>query len=273
MTDLALTHIGGPTVLLELGGWRILVDPTFDPPGRRYRFALGTSSTKVAGPALTAAAVAPVDAVLLSHDHHADNLDAAGRELLRSVPVAVTTRAGAARLGGAARGLAAWEGTRLVGEGRATIDVTATPCRHGPRFSRWVVGDVIGFALTSDVLPAGAVWISGDTVLYDGVRQVAERMDVDIALVHLGEVRFALTGPVRYSMRAADAVDLCRLVQPRLAVPVHFDGWSHFSEGRAAIEAELARAEPDDRARFAFLAPGVRTPTDELLRLPARPDG
>ncbi len=66
-----LTHIGGPTVLIEVGGWRLLTDPTFDPPGGRYRFGWGTGSQKVAGPAIAASEIGPVDAVLLSHDHHA----------------------------------------------------------------------------------------------------------------------------------------------------------------------------------------------------------
>ena len=39
--DVRITHIGGPTVLIEVGGWRILTDPTFDPPGRRYPSAGG----------------------------------------------------------------------------------------------------------------------------------------------------------------------------------------------------------------------------------------
>lgn len=271
MTGLALTHVGGPTLLVEVGGWRILVDPTFDLPGRRYRFALGTSSTKLVGPAVAAAELAPIDAVLLTHDHHADNLDVTGRELLRTVPVVVTTAAGARRLGGVAQGLRAWGRTRLAGEGRATIEVTATPCRHGPRGSRWIVGDVVGFALTSEALPDGAVWISGDTVLFDGVRQVGERVDVDVAVLHLGEVRFGLTGPLRYSMKAADAVALCRSVRPRLAVPVHYEGWSHFHEGRSAIESELARTDPRHRPPFAFLVPGARTSLDELLPLRSQP--
>ena len=39
------------------------------------------------------------------------------------------------------------------------------------------------------------LWISGDTVLYDGVREVAERVRVDTAVLHLGGVRFPVTGP------------------------------------------------------------------------------
>jgi L-ascorbate metabolism protein UlaG (beta-lactamase superfamily) len=62
-----VTHIGGPTVLIEVGSRRLLTDPTFDAPGRRYAFGWGTSSRKLAGPAIAAADVGPIDAVLLSH--------------------------------------------------------------------------------------------------------------------------------------------------------------------------------------------------------------
>ena len=82
MTDLRVTHIGGPTALIEFDGWRLLTDPTFDSPGRRYTFGWGSASRKAAGPAIAAADIGPIDAVLLSHDHHADNLDDAGRALL-----------------------------------------------------------------------------------------------------------------------------------------------------------------------------------------------
>lgn len=55
MTETRITHIGGPTTLIEAGGWRLLTDPTFDPPGNRYAFGWGTSSRKTAGPALSTA--------------------------------------------------------------------------------------------------------------------------------------------------------------------------------------------------------------------------
>jgi L-ascorbate metabolism protein UlaG (beta-lactamase superfamily) len=77
--EVHLTHIGGPTVLIEVRDWRLLTDPTFDPPGGSYRFGWGTGSRKLTGPALPAADLGPIDAVPLSHDHHEDNLDPAGR--------------------------------------------------------------------------------------------------------------------------------------------------------------------------------------------------
>ncbi len=255
--SLRITHIGGPTVLIEVGGWRLLTDPTFDAPGRRYAFGWGTSSRKVAGPAIAAAELAPIDAVLLSHDHHADNLDDAGRALLPAADAVVTTASGARRLGGAARGLEPWASTRLEAPGRAAIEITATPCRHGPPLSHVLVGDVVGFALRWDGQEHGVVWISGDTVLYDGVRGVAERLQVGTALLHLGGVRFPITGPLRYTMTARDAVELLGMVRPHTAIPIHYEGWQHFQEGRDEIERELATAPDDVRSSITWLPIGA----------------
>lgn len=256
MTDVRLTHIGGPTVLIEVGGWRLLTDPTFDPPGQRYFFGWGTMSRKLAGPSVQPKDLLPIDAVLLSHDHHDDNLDPAGRAMLPSAGVVVTTLPGAKRLGGDTRGLAPWQTTRLEAEGRPTIEITATPCRHGPPLSHPIVGDVIGFALAWEGQQHGVLWISGDTVLYDGVREVADRLKVDTALLHLGGVQFPVSGPLRYTMTARDAVELTGLIEPRTAIPIHYEGWKHFRQGRAAIERELAAAPTGISGRFRWVELG-----------------
>jgi L-ascorbate metabolism protein UlaG (beta-lactamase superfamily) len=265
MSGVRLTHIGGPTVLIEVAGWRLLTDPTFDAPGRRYTFGWGTASRKTAGPALQPDEMGRIDAVLLSHDHHGDNLDDAGRALLPKAGAVVTTMPGAGRLGGNARGLAEWESTRLEADGRPAIEVTATPCRHGPPLSRPLAGHVVGFALSWEGGPDGVLWISGDTVLYPGVREVAERLDVDTALIHLGGVRFPVTGPVRYSMTASDAVTLIGLLAPRIAVPVHYEGWAHFQESREDIEREFERAPAEVRRAIRWV------PIGEPVELDAAP--
>ncbi|HEV2903310.1 MAG TPA: MBL fold metallo-hydrolase [Gaiellaceae bacterium] len=242
MNALRITHIGGPTTLIEIGAWRLLTDPTFDPPGRKYSFGWGSGSRKLAGPAVSVSDLGPIDAVLLTHEHHGDNLDDAGRALLPSVGSIVTTVSGARRLGPSARGLEPWAVTTLEATGRPQIEITATPCRHGPPLSRPIAGDVVGFALRWEGQEHGALWISGDTVLYDGVRGVADRFQVDTALLHLGAVRFPVTGPVRYTLTGDEAVELCRLIRPRITIPVHYEGWKHFSQGRQAVERAFASA-------------------------------
>ena len=75
-----ITLIGGPTALIEFDGFRLLTDPTFDAPGA-YQLP-HVKLEKLAGPAMSADAVGDVDAVLLSHDQHSDNLDHSGRRFL-----------------------------------------------------------------------------------------------------------------------------------------------------------------------------------------------
>ena len=244
---ITLTHVGGPTTLVEIDGWRLLTDPTFDPPGRRYAFGWGGSSRKLAGPAIAADDLGPLDAVLLTHDHHGDNLDAAGRALLPHAGRVLTTVPGADRIGGT--GLAPWGRATLSAPGRPEIEVTATPCRHGPPGFHPIVGDVIGFSLRWE---GGSLWITGDTVLYGGVRDAAARLEPDVVLLHLGAVRFGVTGPLHYTLTAPDAVALCDLAGPRVVVPVHYEGWSHFSQGRAEVERAFAGSVHDVR----WLPPG-----------------
>jgi L-ascorbate metabolism protein UlaG (beta-lactamase superfamily) len=257
-----ITHIGGPTTLIEVGEWRLLTDPTFDDPGRVYRFGWGTSSRKTSGPAIAASDVGSIDAVLLTHEHHADNLDEAGRALLPTAGVVVTTRTGALRIGRNARGLAPWGTTRLEDPYRSPIEITATPCRHGPPASRFIVGDVVGFALRWDGQQHGTLWVTGDTVLYAGVRQVVERLRIGTALVHFGGVRFPVSGPVRYTMTAADGVELCRLTRPRTVIPIHYEGWSHFHEGRLAIERAFDAASDDLQRSVRWMPLGTAVEVD-----------
>ena len=253
-----ITYIGGPTALLEVGGWRILTDPTFDPPGKRYFFGWGTASRKLQGPAIAFDDLEPVDAALISHDHHGDNLDPTGRELLPRMGHIVTTEPGARRLGAGARGLAPWATTTLEAPGKETIEITATPCRHGPPGSKPIVGDVIGFALRWEGQREGVLWITGDTVLYDGVKEVAGRLQVGTAVVHLGGVTFWwLSGPLRYTMNAEEAVELCELVGPKTILPIHYEGWKHFRQPRADARQVLGSSPLADRVRW--LEAGTRT--------------
>jgi hypothetical protein len=115
-----------------------------------------------------------IDAVLLSHEQHADNLDTAGRALLTDIPTVLTTRIGAQRLGGKTRGLAPWETIEINAAGGTRLHVTATPARHGPVGIEPIAGDVVGFLLGNET-PGDLIYVTGDTVWYEGVAEVARR--------------------------------------------------------------------------------------------------
>ncbi|HEY5053304.1 MAG TPA: MBL fold metallo-hydrolase [Solirubrobacterales bacterium] len=245
-----ITYIGGPTALIEIGGLRLLTDPTFDAPGKRYHFGWGTMSRKLQAPAVAADALGRIDAVLLSHDHHGDNLDPAGRELLPSLGKVITTPSGARRLGGDSMALEPWSSTTLTTPDGAAVKVTATPCRHGPPLSRPLVGEVIGFVLEWEGQGNGALWISGDTVYFKGVTEVGRRFDIGTALIHLGGVRFPVTGPARYTMNAAEAARVAREFDLKTLLPIHYEGWKHFRQGRGDVEPAFAEEGIADRVHW-----------------------
>ncbi|HXX39679.1 MAG TPA: MBL fold metallo-hydrolase [bacterium] len=253
MSAVKITLIGGPTALIEAGGFRFLTDPTFDGPGE-YRLP-HTTLVKTSGPALTADVLGPVDAVLLSHDQHADNLDRAGKEYLPAAGRTLTTRAGAGRLGGNAEGLGPWDTTELRTRAGSWARVTATPARHGPAGIEPLAGDVIGFVLGFDDRGTPEIYVTGDTVWYGGVAEVARRHRPGIVLLFAGAAR--TRGPFHLTMDTNDAIETAHAFPGAVIIPMHYEGWAHFSQSRDDLEKSFGALGIGDRLRF--LEPGVPT--------------
>lgn len=241
MAELTLTLIGGPTVLIETGGLRLLTDPTFDPAGGEYHLGPVTLH-KTTGPAQSIDWLGHIDAVLLSHEQHSDNLDQTGRALLNTVEWVFTTPQSATSLGPNTVGLNPLETHRLTTPTGRSLTITATPGRHGPEGAEQFSGEVTGFVLTWDDEPGSALYFSGDTVWYDGVADIARRFVVGVALLNLGAARLDLIGPVDLTMNAAGAVETARAFGAATLVPAHYEGWAHFSESREAASRVLTDA-------------------------------
>jgi L-ascorbate metabolism protein UlaG (beta-lactamase superfamily) len=258
------TYVGGPTALIEWGGVRLLTDPTFDPAGCVHRTAV-YELRKTMDPALDAAAMGPLDAVLLSHDHHFDNLDNSGRALLKRVPKVLTTSAGAERLGDGAIGLRPWQQLELSAPGGRVLRVTATPARHGPAHADR--GPVVGFALAFRDDPSHVIYLSGDSVWCEGVREVSERFTVRIAVLFMGAARVRAVGDWPLTFTGAEGVEAARAFPEATIVPLHFEGWEHFSESRL----EIARAFRDAglEGRLHWLSPGRAEPVTRTLPDPS----
>ncbi|MGW0826833.1 MBL fold metallo-hydrolase [Streptomyces sp. NPDC002845] len=241
---------GGPTALFEYGGLCFLTDPTFDGPGD-YQVPNGPVLTKTAPSTGTPADLGRVDVVLLSHDEHADNLDDSGRALLADVPLTLTTPGGGRRLGQKARGLADWESIELDRPGGGTVTVTGVPAVHGPGKREEVepfAGEVVGFVLTGEGLPT--VYVSGDNAHLSLVEEIAARFaQIDTALLFAGAPRFPgiLFDGQCVVLDSAQSAEAARLLGARRVVPVHYDSWAHFTEGRDDLEAVYVAAGLSDR--------------------------
>jgi L-ascorbate metabolism protein UlaG (beta-lactamase superfamily) len=244
VSGLSITYIGGPTAYLDYAGLRFLTDPTFDPAGTEYPTPVYTLR-KIQGP-VHATPEAAADVVLLSHEHHFDNLDHAGRKALVSAPLVLTTRDGAERLKGSALGLNLWESLEVPAPRTGkVVRITATPCRHGPPGGDR--GPVIGFILQTTDNSSPVVYVSGDTVLFEGVIEVGRRFRIDVALLNLGAAKVAVAGPMPLTFTAEEGAELSKLWPETRFIPLHYEGWQHFSEGRAEIEQAFARTGSSSR--------------------------
>jgi L-ascorbate metabolism protein UlaG (beta-lactamase superfamily) len=247
---LSVTLTGGPTALLELGGVRLLLDPTFDPPGE-YPLGGGRSLVKTAPAAISGDDVGPVAAVLLSHDQHPDNLDIAGRAVLADAPLVLTTALAAERLGGTAQGLPAGETVPL-----GALQVTGVRAEHGPPGAERLTGPVTGFMLHGAGLPT--VYVSGDNASLGCVDDVASAFpEIDVAVLFAGAARTALFDGAPLTLTAEGVVEAVRRLDADRVVVVHVDSWAHFSENLDDVRTALTAAGLVDR--LIECPPGVRT--------------
>lgn len=231
----SVTYIGGPTVLLEYAGLRIVTDPTFDPP-THYPDDDGGGLDKTAGPGIERADLGKVDLVLLSHHKHEDNLDYEGLELLATGVRTYSTRAAAMDLfGGNVVGLDPWETDAFEG-----VVITAVPALHGPPGSERLLGPVTGFVLEFDDAPT--VYVSGDNASLPLVEQIAERFPhIELAVLFAGAAQYPpLPGPLTLS--SVDAAAAARILGASTVVGVHTEDWAHFTEDRPALEAAFGGA-------------------------------
>jgi L-ascorbate metabolism protein UlaG (beta-lactamase superfamily) len=222
-----LTLVRHATMLLELLGRRILVDPMLDEVGARPPVESTPNPVRnptVPLPLLPTDLTRDLDAVIVTHRHR-DHLDGAAEALLpRDVPVFCQPEdAGAlAALGLDARPVDSsleWDGPTL----------RRTPARHGSGTIAEALAPVSGFVLDD-------VYLAGDTVWYEGVAETIERYRPRIAVVNAGGARFLTGGPI--TMTPADVAEVAARVP--VVVAVHMEAINHCLVTRA----ELAAAVP-----------------------------
>jgi L-ascorbate metabolism protein UlaG (beta-lactamase superfamily) len=248
----SIFFIGNATVLLQIAGFTILTDPTFIHKHEQTWLGGGLHTTRLTDPAMELADLPPLDLVLLSH-FHGDHFDqVAERDLDRALPI-VTTPQSANDL--KERGftnclpLDVWE-TLSVEKGQARLRITATPARHGPPLVDFVLPDVMGSVLDVTAVDGGAsrIYITGDTLVIDELREIPQRFpDIDIALLHLGGTRVL---GILVSMDAKQGVEAMRIVDPALAIPIHYNDYDVFTSPLSDFQEEVRAARLEDRVHY-----------------------
>lgn len=250
-----MTFIGTATAILSIDGVNFITDPAFDAAGTTYEFGPITLQSLEA-PALGLDQLPTIDAVLLSHEDHPDNLDTAGRTLLDGRTV-VTTPDGASKLKPrpAVHAIRPWE-TLALKIGGKDFNITGTPCVHFPG------GEVTGFIIhtasfgtSPDGLP-NAIYFSGDTIYLEELVEMRKKYHIALSIINLGAV--IVPGPeepLQITLDGKSAVKLVQEIGADVIVPMHFDSWKHFTEPSTESAKVFAEAGLNDKV--IWLEPGV----------------
>jgi len=251
--NISVTHIDTACIILDINDYRILTDPVLGGAGKLHHFGYGAISRKISNPAFKVEEIGPIDLVLLSHHQHPDNFDVEGKRLTRNVPLVISTRKAAKKLSNAV-GLDPWQTYEILTAKVPGLRITATPARHHPWWlPKFFSGDVTGFIIEYENQSQGVIYITGDTVLFDELNAIGDKFSIDLAILHLGLVRFPyLTGPGKYTMSSADGVILAEKLQANRVIPIHTKGWLHFKE-------------PEDKAKAVFATSTVANKTLWLI--------
>jgi L-ascorbate metabolism protein UlaG (beta-lactamase superfamily) len=232
-----LTWLGHATVLLEVGGARLLTDPLL-------RDRVGHLRRQGASPPPDT--IEHLDAVLVSH-LHLDHLDAASlRRLPRGVTVIAPVGAGGLlRRLGFARTREVSIGER-VEVGAATV--TAVPAEHdGRRHPLAPLAEAVGFVVSGE----RRVYFAGDTDLFDGMETTVG--PTDAALLPIWGWGPSI-GPGH--MDPLGAARAAALLHPRVVVPIHWG--TFFPAGLARLRGSALVEPPKEFAKQASrLAPDV----------------
>jgi L-ascorbate metabolism protein UlaG (beta-lactamase superfamily) len=266
----SIQFIGNATVLIRYGGLTILTDPNFIHRGQSVPLGYGLSTTRLTDPAMEIDELPPLDLVVLSH-YHGDHFDSVAEERLdRSLPI-VTTPEAADTLGDKGfvhtRALETWESHELDKAG-THLRITAMPGQHAPGALTIALPQVMGslLELGADAEPMGdqaqlRLYITGDTIIYEGLRDIPERHpQIDVALLHLGGTRvMGLT----VTMDAEQGIEMMRLVEPRLAIPIHYDDYDAFKSPLEDFVAAVDGAGLADRVRYLRRGETFQLPVSE----------
>ena len=238
-------------MVIRYAGFTILTDPNFLHAGDHVHLGYGLTSVRRTDPAVEIEDLPPLDFVLLSH-LHGDHFDrVAERKLNKATPIVSTRHATRylERVGFThTHALETWEPLELQ-KGEAKLCITAMPGTHGPGLLGTllppVMGSMLDFGNGENLL---RMYISGDTLIHDRLREIPRRFsNVDLALLHLGGTEVL---GIMVTMDASQGLEAMKIVDPRTAVPIHYNDYEAFKSPLEDFKRTVNQAGLEDRVHY-----------------------
>lgn len=124
------------------------------------------------------------------------------------------------------------------------ISITRTDGQHGSGVWAQHMGNVSGFIFQANDEPT--VYWAGDTILYDGVRQVLSEINPEVIITHSGGAQMQGSGPI--IMDAEQTVSICLENPDTKVVAVHLEALDHCPITRSQLRSLAQNSNiPDGR--------------------------
>jgi L-ascorbate metabolism protein UlaG (beta-lactamase superfamily) len=222
------------TLLVNYGGKKILVDPMFSPAGAMDPVANAASDARNPTVELKVSLddCLAADAVLLTHRHR-DHFDEAAAELLPKHILFLCQPADLEYIAGKGftntvpiENFYDWDG----------VQIFRTGGHHGSGEMAVKMGPVSGFVLCS--VGEKTLYIVGDTLWCDEVRQALERHQPEVAVAFAGAAEFLQGGPI--TMNERDLHSLHEASPHTSLIVAHMEAWGHCALTRDALRQYAA---------------------------------
>jgi L-ascorbate metabolism protein UlaG (beta-lactamase superfamily) len=220
---LRVTYIGHATLLIEIGGKRLLTDPNFDP-------TLGRFLPRVCAPGIALEALPKLDGILLTHAHadhlSFDSLDALPDDIPLFAPPAIAKwlrKQGYLHVVPVAPG-------ELVDVDDVRVRA-ASATHEGSRYGvdRWRSAANMYLIETNKT----SVFFAGDTALASDTTHLVENhlvsagRSLDLALLPVGYAPWWKPGFRKGHLTSADALTLFERLKARYFIPYHWGTFNH----------------------------------------------
>jgi len=236
-----IQHIRNACMIIHFDDHRILVDPCLNPRGSLPPYAVFRAKPRlnptVDLPQNSGAALDQITCGLITHFRfgHFDHLDQSGIRLLKhkQVPVYCNER----------------DASNLKRRGIHTIPlkmnnrhnfisghITPFPTAHG----YGLIGKFMGRGAGYFIEPAAdkTIYISGDTVMTQTVRQVLDDLRPDISILNAGTATLDIGRPIL--MPQDEQLEFIRRA-PGIVIAVHLDSFNHCLTSRDKLRAAVLK--------------------------------